>query len=58
MDKKTICEEYSQLLKGVFHYQDQQIEIKITCLQTILGTFAFIGILAFASIGLTNFWFF
>lgn len=57
MDKKSICDEYRDLLKGIFHYQDHQIEIKITCWKIILGTFAFIGILAFASIGLTNFWF-
>lgn len=52
--KKTICAEYGELLQGIFNSQNQQIEIKINCIKILLGTFAFIGILGFASIGLSS----
>ena len=57
MDKKIVYDEYSQLLSGIFHYQDHQIEIKISCIKILLGTFATIGLIAFANIDLSNLWF-
>lgn len=57
MKKKIICNEYTKLISGVFHYQEQQIEVKIICLKVILGTFAIIGLLSFADITLSNSWF-
>ena len=56
MDRKQIFEDYSGLISGIFHYQNQQIEIKIIGLKIILGTFAIIGLLFFANINLSNIW--
>ena len=57
MDYEVIFADYCQVIDGIFHYQNQQIELKIIILKIMLGTFAIIGVLAFSNIGLTNYWF-
>ncbi|OGN65556.1 MAG: hypothetical protein A2888_01850 [Chlamydiae bacterium RIFCSPLOWO2_01_FULL_28_7] len=58
METKAVYNEYTQNIKGVVNYQEQQIEIKIITLKIVLGTFAIIGLLALSNINLTNFWIF
>jgi len=56
MTQDFIFYEYTQLINGIFRYQDQQIELRILNLKILLGTFAIIGILAFSNLGLSNAW--
>lgn len=57
MNKTFVYEEYDQLINGMFHYQEQQIELRVICLKFMVACFAIIGLLAFSNIGLSNFWF-
>ena len=55
LDKYCIYDDYSELLDGVFYYQDQQIEIKISVIKILIATIAMSGALSFYNIGLSNY---
>lgn len=53
-NKLEIYEKYSEILDGIFYYQDQQIDLRTMCSKIMLGTFALVGGLLFAKIEISS----
>ncbi len=53
-NKLLIYEKYSEILDGIFIYQNQQVEIREMCLRIMLGTFALVGGLLFVKVDLSS----
>lgn len=53
-NKLLVYERYSEILDGIFVYQDQQEELREMCLKILLGTFALVGGLLFAKVEISS----
>ena len=54
MNHTIIYENYEELVSGVFHYQNQQNDIRVFCVKIIVGTMGLIGLLGLSNLGLSR----
>lgn len=53
-DKWIVYQKYSEILDGIFTYQDQQVELREMCLKIMLGTFGLVGGLLFIKVDVSS----